>query len=198
MSERPIEHRFKTGRRHTGRVCRLHEGVLRCDAGGDHREMAVGDIAAIHLTFEPTRFDFDDYVCFVQAKGHPTEVIHSIWDAGLAKGEDHAGTYTPFVRQLVAEVAEANAAARFRTGEPGPRYLVELSGLVILFVLLIAAAYMLLDIWDLAAVVMVMVTIVALPFAVRRVIRNWPRSFDPNDIPARLLPPVPERLHSRH
>jgi hypothetical protein len=171
--------------------------VLSCDSGGSHKESSVESIVAIHLTYAPTRFDFDDYICFVKPKGGSFEKIHSTWDAGLAKAEDHAASYAPFIRQLVAEVADANPAAVFKTGEPGSRYWLELVFMLIVYVAIGIGALTLLPIWAIAAAVLAMAGIVSVPFALMRLWRNFPRSFDPNNIPPKLLPVISNQVRTR-
>ncbi len=195
MTDRPIEHRSKKGRIHTGRVWRLYDGLLSCDAGGGHREIPVGDIEAVHLTFAPTRFEFDRYACHLKPKGRSWEIIYSIWDAGLAHAEDHGDTYRRLVRSLVEQVAEANPGARVRAGEPGSRYWFELVLLILVFASLAAAVSILGLAWNWSTAVMAMCAIVALPFALMWARRNRPRNLNPASLPDMYLPPVPVENH---
>ena len=198
MSDRPIEHRSKKGRHHTGRVWRLHEGVLSCDAGGGHREIPVGDIEAIHLTYAPTRFEFDRYGCYVRPRGRSWETIYSIWDAGFAKAEDHSGTYALLVRALIDEVANANRSAVFRIGEPGVRYWIELIVLILVFAGLATAAAITGLNWSWGTALIIMIAIVAVPFALMWLKRNRPRSLDPRYVPDEVLPAPAEHRQTRH
>lgn len=192
MSERPIEHRSKKGHYHAGRVWRLHDGVLSCDAGGSHREIPVDNIEALHLTYAPTRFEFNCYTCFVKPKRRSFEKIYSVWDAGLAKAEDHSATYSALIRTLIAEVHDANPSARFRIGEPGPRYWVELAFLVVIFVCLAAALSIVGLSWSWGTATIAIIALVSLPLGFLWARRNRPRAFDPQQPPSEMLPAIPK------
>jgi hypothetical protein len=147
------------------------------------------DVCELRLSFAPTRFDPRRYRCEVRMRSGQRVAIMSTHYAGVGNFEDRAAGYVPFVRGLVARVASANPAARFRSGKRPLFYLLEHAFLLLMLVLLVLVLGL---VGGAALSHLVLVKLGILLFYIPLMIlytrKNWPRRFDPRDIPGDVLP----------
>ena len=103
--------------------------------------------------------------------------------------EDRAATYVPLVRGLVARVAEANPACRFRSGK-GPFVYWAEHIFLLLMVLLIVLVVFLVGGVAFSDLFLVKLGIVLgfIPLMIMYTRKNWPRRFDPAAIPKEAMP----------
>ena len=170
-------------------VWRLTPDALeRAEDGGGAQRFAYRDAIEVRLSFAPTRFDTRRYRCDVRLPSAAATIASTSY-AGLASFEDRAGAYTPFVRALVARIAQAAPACAFLAGKRPLAYWAEhifLLSMLLLAALVIEAVAGV----PLSAIVAIKLGIIAayLPLAVKYGRRNWPRRFSPDSIPPEVLP----------
>jgi hypothetical protein len=147
-----------------------------------------GEISTIRLEWGATRFDGRRFLCSVSRFNGWMEQIVSTEYSGLADFTDRKDDYLPFVRALVAATAAANPSCRFVAGSSLGKYWVNLASLAFA-VAVIAIAAVSIGI-PLTAVVVAKGIVIAflLPLAISWVRRNRPRPFDPQAIPADVIP----------
>lgn len=161
---------------------------LGWDDGKTKGHFDFGEIAAIRLEWGGTRYDTARHLCSVIRFNGWTEQIVSTEYVGLADFTDRKHDYVPFVKALVAATAAANPKCRFIAGSSAAKYWVNVAALVFSLVV-IAAAALLIGI-PFTAVIIAKGVVIAflLPLAISWVKRNRPRVFDPQAIPAEVLP----------
>lgn len=167
------------------------EALERCEPGGRTLAIPLAAVDEIRLTFDPTRFDRVRYRCGIRGRNALRESLVSTSYVSFGTFEDRGRGYAPFVREFVRRAARANPRCRFRAGARPLAYAVQhlfvLAILVLLAVLIAATAGV-----PPAGLVLVKLAIVAayVPLSLRHARRNWPRRFDPGNVPRDLLPPA--------
>jgi hypothetical protein len=148
-------------------------------------------MSELRLSFAPTRFDRRRYRCEVRMRSGQRVSIISTHFESVGNFEDRAATYVPFVRGLIARVAAANPACRFRSGKRPLFYLLEHAFLLAALVLLVFVIG-LVGGAGLSQLVLVKLAILAfyIPVMILYTRKNWPRRFDPRNIPDNVLPNV--------
>jgi hypothetical protein len=147
------------------------------------------DIVGVRLSYAPSRVDGARYRCDLTMRSGRRLAILSTHYAGVADFEDRAATYTPFVRALIARVAPANPAARFRSGGTLAGYWTQhlfLLAMVALLVFVLAAigfAPLSESSWAKFFIILGFI-----PLMILYSRKNWPRRFTPNAIPQDVLP----------
>jgi hypothetical protein len=147
------------------------------------------DIVEVRLSYAPSRANAARYRCDLKMRSGQRVAIISTHYAGIADFEDRAATYVPFVRALIARVAAANPAARFRSGATILGYLAQHLFLFAMFALLMFAlaefgvAYVSESSW-----VKLFVVLCFVPVLIAYARKNWPRPFKPEAIPKEVLP----------
>jgi hypothetical protein len=178
----------------------VFESEMTWRLGADALEVATGagavparlpykDFIEMRLSFAPTRFDFARYRCDLRVFGQVGTAILSTHYVGVGDFEDRAATYSPFVRGLVAKVAAANPACRFRAGKHPAKYVAEHAFLLAMVALLIFVIALVGGV-GLSELVMVKLGILLfyVPVMILYTRKNWPRGFDPHNVPKDVLP----------
>jgi hypothetical protein len=147
------------------------------------------DVSELWLSFAPTRFDRERYRCELRMRTGQRVRIFSTHYQSIGNFEDRAVTYVPFARGLVARVAGANPACRFRSGKSRLAYVLEHAFLLAALILLVLVIGMVGGA-NLSQLVMVKLAILAfyIPVAILYARKNWPRQFDARAIPEDVLP----------
>jgi hypothetical protein len=165
------------------------DGLEREDQGGKVARLPYGEIAELRLSYAPSRFDSARYRCEVRPARGGALTILSTHYAGVGDFEDRAASYAPFVRGLVARVATANPAARFRSGKNPFVYVAEHAFLFAMLALLLLVLFL---VGDLALGTIVLIKlgliITAIPLLIVYARKNWPRRFTAGAIPGDALP----------
>jgi hypothetical protein len=147
------------------------------------------DIAGLRLSYAPSRVDSARYRCDLTMRSGGKVAILSTHYAGFADFEDRAATYAPFVRALIAKVAAANPAARFRSGKNPIIYSAEHLFLLAMIALLV---YVLsITGWGPfsdSSWAKLFIVIGFIPLLVVYTRKNWPGRFKPDAIPQDVLP----------
>jgi hypothetical protein len=151
--------------------------------------LPFASVRAVRLFYNPTRFDQVRFHCDVTLAGGTRERIPSTSYAGIGDFEDRAAAYSRFVRALVARVAAASPACRFRAGRSALLYVAE-HAFLLAALLALALVIALVGGFSPSGIVATKLAVIAfyIPVAIRYARRNWPRSFSPAAIPADVLP----------
>lgn len=173
-------------------ACRweLHSAAvtLHC-ADRSVRTLPLDRIAALRLSFDPTRSESNRYRCTLVLSGGESLTFFNRTFTGFANFEDTSAAYTAFVRELVAALANASPRCVFVGGVSASRY--ALNGLATAFVaLVVLAATLFLLASGLIWIVVIKLVLLAVyfPNLVRWLRRNRPQPFVPSAIPPALLP----------
>lgn len=147
------------------------------------------DIVDVRLSYAPSRVDSGRYRCDLRTRSGQRLAILSTHYAGIADFEDRASTYVPFVRALVARVADVNPSASFRRGKRPFAYWSELIFLTVMVAILVLVLS-LVGFGPLSDVTWAKLFIVlgSIPLLIVYTRKNWPGSFKPDAIPDDLLP----------
>jgi hypothetical protein len=162
--------------------------VRAIDPGGSAR-FPYGSIVELRLCFDPTRFDTVRHRCDVRLADRSRARFYSTHFVSVMEFEDRAASYVPLVRALVARVAAANPACRFRSGKRPVVYWSEHAFLLamvalLVFVLALVGGVAITDLFLLK----LGVTVAFVPVLIAYTRKNRPSSFDPQAIPAQVLP----------
>ncbi len=170
-------------------LCLIVPWAVRGIEKGGPARFPYASIAELRLCFEPTRVDQARHRCEIRLANGQKASIYSSHFAGVADFEDRAATYAPLARGLVARVAAANPACRFRSGKRPLVYWTEHIVLLALFALLVVvlAAFGGSGLSDLV-VAKLAIIIGFIPLLIMYTRKNYPRSFDPRAIPQESLP----------
>ncbi|MBX9773149.1 MAG: hypothetical protein K2Y71_01955 [Xanthobacteraceae bacterium] len=151
------------------------------------------DIVEVRLYYAPTQYNTVGYGCALRMRRRmhidADLEIQSTHHTGFGFSEDRTATYVAFVRALIARVVVANPAARFRAGLHPFRYWFAntlLLGLVPVLVFVISERFGD-SLWLKVAIFLVFIPIL-IAHAIGWGRKNWPRSFNPSDIPQDVLP----------
>ncbi len=163
-------------------------GAVKIERGGPAR-FAHADIAELRLSYDPTRFDTKRHRCEVTMRDRTRTAIWSTHYVSVADFEDRGATYAPLIRALVAHVAQANPACRFRAGKRPLVYwaehtfLLAMSTLAVFVVGVVGGSAISELVWLKIAIVAGMI-----PLALAYARKNRPRHFQPATIPDDVLP----------
>jgi hypothetical protein len=162
--------------------------VRSIERGGSAR-FPYASIRELRLCFDPTRVDDTRHRCDVRLANRQKASFYSTHYVSVAEFEDRAATYTALVRELVARVASANPACRFRAGKRPIVYwtehvvLLALAALLV-FVLALVGGVAITDLF----LVKLAVIVAFIPVMISYTRKNRPGSFDPKAIPEKVLP----------
>jgi hypothetical protein len=160
-------------------------------AGAAPLRLPYRDFIEIRLSFAPSRADSARYRCDLRVFGQASTAILSTHYAGIADFEDRGASYAPFVRGLVAQVAAANPKCRFRAGKSFIVYWAEHLFLLAMVALLVAVLIAIgSSHWSEVTWNKFWITLAAIPLLIAYSRANWPRRFDPRNIPDDVLPPA--------
>ncbi|MBM3526968.1 MAG: hypothetical protein FJX62_02660 [Alphaproteobacteria bacterium] len=163
--------------------------LVRAEAGAPARQIAYADVEELRLSFDPTRFDRNRYRCDVRAKNGARLTILSTSYISVGNFEDRGGRYAPFVRGLVARVAQASPHCRFRSGKTPVAYWLQHIVLLAALILLASALAVVGGLPPMVAIAVKLAVIAFyIPLALRYARRNFPRGFTADRIPPEMLP----------
>lgn len=134
-------------------------------------------VDAVHLKFERTK-QRAYFQCFIHTPGGRVMLRH-VHFAGIASFEDRRETYTPFVRALLAALAQ-RPGVRFKAGSL-VNFITAIVGLPVMLVLGVLAFSM--ELWPATFLAALMAFI-----CLSMLRRSRPRAVDPRNPPADLLP----------
>jgi len=169
---------------------RLAEDALEIrDGDGAPRRFPYRDATLVRLSFDPTRVDRNRYRSDFRFRRGALIRIFSTSYVSFGEFEDRGATYAPFVRELVAQIAQAAPDCRFRAGKAPWVYLLEHGFLLTAFILLGGVLALIggLPPFGIAAVKLAIIAFYV-PVLIAYAGRNWPRRFLPADIPPAVLP----------
>ena len=161
--------------------------IVPVERGGPAR-FPLADIVEIRLRFDPTRFDTWRYRCDLRTRNEQKATIWSTHFRSVANFEDRGASYARLARALAPRVARANPQCRFAGGSRPLAYWAGL-GLISVTMLLLIAVLTLLG-GRLDPFILLRLSLFALWgwLAIPYARKNWPRRFDPANIPEALLP----------
>lgn len=168
----------------------LDDAVLRLEDGNaPPREIPLREIAGIELTFSPTRFEPNRFLCRLRLNGGGQREFFNRTYRGIADFQDTSAEYTTFVRQLHEALARHHPGCRFAAGVSGARYALNVAALILAGVVLLGALmfFVLVGLVWVALIKLVLVVFYT-PAALRWLKRNHMRTYDPLAIPKELLP----------
>jgi hypothetical protein len=168
---------------------RIEDGMLTCEQQGQTMRFPLAGATDVRLVFDPARVAYNRFGCNVRFRDGREAVLLNQSYSGFADFEDRSGSYVPFVRALIARIAQANPACRFHAGKPALGYVASLAFLFAIF-LLLALVLWVTETVSLSGLVTVKLIIIAamLPTLYLYVRKNRPRPFEPAAIPDDLLP----------
>jgi len=149
------------------------------------------EIVAVRLSYAPSRFDHARYRCDLHMRSGQRLAILSTHYAGIANFEDRGASYAPFVRALIARVAEANPAVRLQSGKNVLVYMAEHVFLIVAFALLVVVLSAFGPSYLSESSTKLLVVVAAIPVLIAYARKNCPRRFRPDGIPDDVLPAAP-------
>jgi hypothetical protein len=163
--------------------------LVRAEAGQAAQHVPYGDVEELRLRFDPVRFDRRRYRCDIRRKDGRRLTVRSTSYVSFGTFEDRGERYAPFVRALVARVAEAAPACRFRTGKPPVAYWLRHIAALAALMLLAAAVAVVAELPpNFSAALKLGMIALYVPVAWRLAGRDLPRTFAAERIPAGVLP----------
>jgi hypothetical protein len=157
--------------------------------GKPPRRVVYAELRRVTLSFVPTPVDAR-FFCSLRHAGGTLHLVSTNYD-GPGSFSTRAAAYAPFVRALLARLADRAPQAEYRAGSGGLAY-----GLMIFFAVAMVplAVGALLWWWQSdsggVGALKALGVLFLLPIAVRWLKKNKPGAFDPLDPPAGLLPPA--------
>lgn len=159
------------------------------DEKGQSRSVPYSDIRSVRLRYEPTRAERRRFAMRIDAVIELT--ITSIDYRGIYDFKDQAEDYREFVTAFHEKLHARNPNVKYLSGSKPFTYVLNwLLTFWILFMIAIAAFILMSSglIW--LVVVKLGLVIFFLPALFKLLNRNRPSSYDPTDIPKRLLPEI--------
>ena len=168
---------------------RLADGRLGLERGFRTDEVPLGAVETVRLTYEPRSVAARAFKTSLSVKGGRSVRFTSVSWRGLTRAEEQTAAYRAFVAALLPAVALANPRARFVAGKPAAIWY----GIVALAAVAAAGVAMFIGRAFLAgeAGAGLFGCLVAAGGAWQTapfVLRNRPRPFSPDALPADLLP----------
>jgi len=167
----------------------LEGNRLTVDSGRKVREVQLGAVETVRMTYEPGRLAQRSFRTKVIMKDGKSFTFNSLNWKSLVEAQELAGEYRGFTQALCEAIARANPQARFVAGKPIGLWL---PTSVLAVASLLAMAFM---IWHALRTGATGVALLGALFAVVGVwqiepmIRlNKPRPFRADELPAELLP----------
>ncbi|MAK59845.1 MAG: hypothetical protein CMK09_02590 [Ponticaulis sp.] len=159
------------------------------DEKGRSRRIPFTQIRSVRLRYEPTRAERRRFAMRIDAIVEL--VITSIDYRGIYDFEDQAEDYRNFVTAFHERLNAENSAVNYLSGSKPVSYVMNWILTAWILLMLAVAAVFLVSIgliW--AVVIKLALIIVFLPALFKVLSRNRPSSYDPTDIPERLLPDI--------
>jgi hypothetical protein len=170
-------------------VFRLEADALAWDAGRRNGRLAYRDVARLRLGYRPANLAASRFIAEIWSRQGAKLEITSITQRSLFDYQSLAAEYRAFVIELARRVGASGGGCRFDAGFPPwrwwPALFVGVATLAAAFYVfmralmtgeialgVIIAAFGFLFLWQMGSMIM----------------RNRPRSYDPNSIPGDVLP----------
>ena len=168
---------------------RLEGSALVNEESGQTMRFPLAEATDVRLVFDPTRIVQNRFCCNVRFRDGREAVLINQSYSGFADFEDRSAAYVPLVRELIAQIAQANPACRFHAGKPALGYMASLV-FVFAMLLLLGIVLWLTQAVSLHGLVVIKLIVIAamLPTFYLYVRKNRPRPFEPAAIPDDLLP----------
>ncbi|HEX2862602.1 MAG TPA: hypothetical protein VHN79_13225 [Lacunisphaera sp.] len=168
------------------------EGVSVEATGAAAFVLPYANITEVRLRFSPTRVQTNRFECLVLTRGLGLKFSNEFYE-GIASFSDRSAEYREFVAALCRRVAVGNPGVRFAAGRDLGMLVLEYGFLALMMLFL--GWILWLTNGPLRWVVWVKLAIVVffLPTLLRYVRRSLPVRFDPNAIPATVLPAAAQR-----
>ena len=168
----------------------LVDGALRVERDGRIERRPLSQVAAVRLSFNPSRVDRDRYDCRLEMRDGATVLARSTTYRGFASFESQADGYGAFVRALHGRLAP-HGDISYERGDSSLRFYGSMgcfvTSLVLLLVVLIATGLLFVP-W--IAVAKLLVLLFSVPLILKYARRNRPRSYDPAAVPDDMLPGI--------
>jgi hypothetical protein len=172
------------------RVYRLAPEALVIDYldGAQPEAVRFEEISQVRLRYSPTRSQWDRFECVLTVPARGEFKIGSQFYKGVMAFENRAGEYGAFVRELCRRLAERAPGTRFVSGRPKWALLAESAFLLSMVALLVVVLVAIGGVLGAFPLMRLGLAAVSLPLLWLYYRRNRPRTFDPRDVPAELLP----------
>lgn len=173
------QHSFRRGVLEKEKTYTLYPDRLEITREGVAPEVhSLAEVDAVHLKYERSK-QRQYYFCTVRT-GRGKIVLRHLHFAGIARFEDRAATYTPFVRALLLAVAQQNPRATLKSGS-----LFTFIALIVLLPVVLGVAVLA---WSLNSVRGVLTMAFIALLCIGMIPRSRPRVVDPANPPADVLP----------
>lgn len=162
------------------------------EKAGRQRTISYDDVSGVRLSYEPTRFTSDLYLCRIYLTGQtaPVATISSTFYHGVLSFDPQLGAYRRLVLALHRKLSERGGSVAYRAGASAFAYW---GNAIFLSVVVVFSAMLLIPIvadvhltgsnWFKIALIAFLVPVVAAWFWANR-----PRGYDPKAVPRELLP----------
>jgi hypothetical protein len=168
---------------------RLTPDSLEWSIAGQVGRVAYPMITHVRLGYRPTNLGGKRFTTEIWSRNTPRIEIASISTRSLVASEDHGPAYTSFVRELHSRIAKSGGSCRFEAGFAAWRWwpmaavgAVTLVGLGYVIVRAVAGGD-----FQTGAFILAMLALLGWQMF-PMILRNRPRSYDPRDIPADVMP----------
>lgn len=147
------------------------------------------DIKSISLKYDPTRVQTNRYLMDIEFKNVPRlRVINSSYE-GFADFKDLSNQYHGFVTALHKKLTAKDLNIQYKAGASSLSYAASVLCLIFACVILLfSSGYLLLSGMLWIVFIKLILMVVYLPAAWKYMKRNKPRNYQPDNIPAELLP----------
>ena len=159
------------------------------DDNGGSGSLNLADIVKVNLLYDPTRFERNRFRTNLQARSGKSVLFTNMAYRGVADFEDQSAAYVAFVRGLHARLAAQAGEVDFSGGSSPTKYLLYWLLTIFVVVMLIAASiwfFMVGLSW--LSLIKLAIACYYIPTLFAFMKRVKPRSYQPDNIPADLLP----------
>ncbi len=159
------------------------------DEDGKRGSLDYDDILQMDGKFDPSRSQLNKYVLKIRSRNRPTLEITNTTFNGFNDFSEHSDEFRDFSIALHQKISMKNPSVNFKKGSTPIGYILSiLTTLFIGIVLLIAALYFFTSgMYTLVMIKFFLVTFY-LPSLFRYLKNNVPATYDPQNIPAEMLP----------
>lgn len=149
----------------------------------------LADVTEVRLEYTPTRYEWNGYSCILKLKGQRKLTMNSLEFVGGFRRADRSASYVQFIRELHRRLPAHSAGCRYLAGASRSGFwwgtlALALAGLAviggIIFFSLVG--------WKDYAITKITLAGCLLPIGGLWIYRNRPRSYQPDALPAHLLP----------
>jgi hypothetical protein len=153
-----------------------------------HDATPLTEVADIRLQYAPTRFCEQMFCCRIRLRNGKVWHLQNQHFSGIANFENRSEAYKDFIENLVLRVASQQPQFVLITGTSWANWLLSSLFLFISLLLMLVVMFYLWTVIGWLVIVKLLVILFCLPRACRWISRNRPKTIDPQNIPAELLP----------